>query len=102
VPLLFMFVFGVGSFLAGVAGVTIAPVLSVFPGLADQMGMDAFIVVVVGGFGSLAGAFLVAMIIGLLSSFGVQFLSQMAPVLAFAFMAIVLAIKPMGFFGERE
>jgi branched-chain amino acid transport system permease protein len=102
VPLLFMFVFGAGSFLAGVAGVTIAPVLSVFPGLADQMGMDAFIVVVVGGFGSLGGAFLVAMIIGLISSFGVQFLSQLAPVLTFAFMAIVLAIRPMGFFGERE
>jgi branched-chain amino acid transport system permease protein len=102
VPLLFMFVFGFGSFLAGIAGVTIAPVLSVFPGLADQMGMDAFIVVVVGGLGSLAGAFLVAMVIGLISSFGVQFLSQMAPLLAFAFMAIVLVIKPMGFFGERE
>ena len=102
VPLLFMFVFGAGSLLAGVAGVTIAPVLSVFPGLADQMGMDAFIVVVVGGFGSLGGAFLVAMIIGLISSYGVQFLSQLAPVLTFAFMAIVLAIKPMGFFGERE
>jgi branched-chain amino acid transport system permease protein len=102
VPILFMFVFGAGSFLAGAAGVTIAPVLSVFPGLADQMGMDAFIVVVVGGFGSLGGAFLVAMTIGLLSSFGVQFLSQLAPVLTFAFMAIVLAIKPMGFFGERE
>ncbi len=102
VPLLFMFVFGFGSFLAGIAGVTIAPVLSVFPGLADQMGMDAFIVVVVGGLGSLAGAFLVAMIIGVISSFGVQFLSQMAPLLAFAFMAIVLVIKPMGFFGERE
>ncbi len=102
VPLLFMFVFGAGSFLAGVAGVAIAPVLSVFPGLADQIGMDAFIVVVVGGFGSLGGAFLVAMIIGLISSYGVQFLSQLAPVLTFAFMAIVLAIKPMGFFGERE
>jgi branched-chain amino acid transport system permease protein len=102
VPRLFMFVFGAGSFLAGLAGVAIAPVLSVFPGLADQMGMDAFIVVVVGGFGSLGGAFLVAMIIGLISSYGVQFLSQLAPVLTFAFMAIVLAIKPMGFFGERE
>jgi branched-chain amino acid transport system permease protein len=102
VPRLFMFVFGAGSFLAGVAGVTIAPVLSVFPGLADQMGMDAFIVVVVGGFGSLGGAFLVAMIIGLISSYGVQFLSQLAPVLTFAFMAVVLAIRPMGFFGERE
>jgi branched-chain amino acid transport system permease protein len=102
VPLLFMFVFGVGSCLAGVAGVAIAPILSVFPGLADQMGMDSFIVVIVGGFGSLAGAFLVAIICGLLSSYGVQFLSQLAPVFMFGFMAVVLAFKPMGFFGERE
>ena len=102
VPLLFMFVFGVGSCLAGVAGVAIAPILSVFPGLADQMGMDSFIVVIVGGFGSLGGAFLVAIICGILSSYGVQFLSQLAPVLMFAFMAVVLAFKPMGFFGERE
>lgn len=102
VPVLFMFVFGVGSWLAGVAGVAIAPILSVFPGLADQMGMDSFIVVVVGGFGSLGGAFMVAIICGLLSSYGVQFLSQLAPVLMFVFMAVVLAFKPMGFFGERE
>jgi branched-chain amino acid transport system permease protein len=102
VPVLFMFVFGVGTWLAGLAGVAIAPILTVFPGLADQMGMDAFIVVVVGGFGSLGGAFLVSMIAGLLSSYGVQFLSQLAPVLMFLFMAVVLAIRPMGFFGERE
>ncbi len=101
-PLLFMFVFGVGTWLAGVAGVAIAPILTVFPGLADQMGLDAFIVVVVGGFGSLKGAFIVAIICGLLSSYGVQFVSQLAPVLMFMFMAIVLAIRPMGLFGERE
>ena len=102
IPLVFMFVFGAGSWLAGVAGVAIAPILSVFPGLADQMGMDSFIVVIVGGFGSLGGAFIVAIICGLLSSYGVQFVSQLAPVLMFAFMAVVLAFKPMGFFGERE
>jgi branched-chain amino acid transport system permease protein len=102
VPLVFMLVFGIGTWMAGVAGVAIAPILTVFPGLADQMGMDAFIVVVTGGFGSLAGAFLVSIIFGLLSSYGVQFVSALAPVLMFIFMAIVLVIRPMGLFGERE
>ncbi len=102
VPVLFMFVFGVGTWLAGVAGVAIAPILTVFPGLADQMGMDAFVVVVTGGLGSLWGAFLVSIILGELNSYGVQFVSQLAPVLMFIFMAIILAFKPMGLFGERE
>jgi branched-chain amino acid transport system permease protein len=102
IPLIFTFVFGVGIWLAGVAGVAIAPILTVFPGLADQMGMDAFVVVITGGFGSLKGAFIVSIIFGLLSSYGVQFVSSLAPVLMFAFMAIILAIRPMGLFGERE
>jgi len=102
VPLVFMLVFGSGTWLAGVAGVAIAPILTVFPGLGDQVGLDAFMVVVVGGFGSLGGAFLVSIIFGLLNSYGVQFVSQLAPVLMFVFMAIVLVIKPMGLFGERE
>jgi branched-chain amino acid transport system permease protein len=102
IPLVFTFVFGVGIWLAGIAGVAISPILTVFPGLADQMGMDAFVVVITGGFGSLAGAFIVSMVFGLLSSYGVQFVSSLAPVLMFAFMAIILAIRPMGLFGERE
>ena len=102
VPLVFMLVFGVGTWMAGVAGVAIAPILTVFPGLADQMGLDAFIVVVVGGFGSISGAFLVSIIGGLISSYGVQFLSQYAAVLMFVFMAVALAIKPHGLFGEKE
>lgn len=102
VPLVFMFVFGVGTWMAGVAGVAIAPILTAFPGLADQMGMDAFVVVVVGGFGSIAGAFLVSIIGGLISSYGVQFLSQYAAVLMFVFMAVALAIKPHGLFGDEE
>lgn len=102
VQLVFMFVFGVGTWMAGIAGVAIAPILTVFPGLADQMGLDAFIVVVVGGFGSLAGAFIVSIIAGLLNAYGVQFVSTLAPVLMFIFMAVVLTIKPIGIFGERE
>jgi len=102
IPLVFMLVFGVGVWMAGVAGVAIAPILTVFPGLADQVGMDAFIVVVTGGFGSLAGAFIVSLIFGLLSSYGVQFMSELAPVLIVAFMAIVLAIRPHGLLGARD
>lgn len=101
-PLVFMIVFGVGTWLAGVAGVAIAPILSVFPGLSDQMGMDAFIVVVTGGFGSLGGAFIIAVVFGLLNSYGIQFVSGLAPVLMFIVMGIILSIKPMGLFGERN
>jgi branched-chain amino acid transport system permease protein len=102
IPVVYMCVFGVGTWLAGVAGVVIAPILTVFPGLADQVGMDAFIVVVTGGFGSLAGAFIVSIIFGLISSYGVQFLSQLAPVLMVGFMALVLAFRPNGLFGVEE
>lgn len=102
VPVVFMLVFGVGTWLAGVAGVAASPILTVFPGLADQMGMDAFVVVVVGGFGSLFGAFVASLMIGELNAYGIQFLPRLAPVLLFLFMALVLSFKPTGFFGERE
>jgi branched-chain amino acid transport system permease protein len=101
-PLIFMLVFGIGIWLAGVAGAVAGPLLTVFPGMADQLGMDAFVVVVVGGFGSLGGAFLVALILGELNAYGIQFIPRLAPVLMFAFMALVLAFKPKGLFGKRE
>ena len=101
-PLVFMLVFGIGIWLAGVAGAVAGPLLTVFPGMADQWGMDAFVVVVVGGFGSLLGAFIVALFLGELNAYGIQFIPRLAPVLMFAFMALVLAFKPMGLFGERE
>ena len=64
--------------------------------------MVACFVVLVGGFWSRGWTLMVVIISGLLSSYGVQFVSQLAPVLMFIFMAVVLAIKPTGFFGERE
>ena len=60
------------------------------------------VVVVTGGFGSLFGAFIVSLFLGELNAFGIQFIPKLAPVLVFSFMAIVLAFKPMGLFGERE
>jgi branched-chain amino acid transport system permease protein len=101
-PLVFMLVFGIGIWLAGMAGAVAGPLLTVFPGMADLLGMDAFVVVVVGGFGSLGGAFIVALFLGELNSYGIQFIPRLAPVLMFTFMALVLAFKPMGLFGERE
>ncbi|MCB2188957.1 MAG: branched-chain amino acid ABC transporter permease [Deltaproteobacteria bacterium] len=98
----FMLVFGLGTWMAGVAGVAAAPILTVYPGLADQMGMDAFVVVVVGGFGSLFGALVAALFLGELNAFGIQFIPKLSPVLMFGFMALVLAFKPTGLFGDRE
>jgi branched-chain amino acid transport system permease protein len=102
VPLMYTLFFGFGTWLAGLAGVVVAPFLSVFPGLADQVGFDAFVVVVLGGLGSLSGAFVAAILIGLLNSFGIQFLPTVAPLLTFGLMALVLSIKPTGLFGERQ
>jgi branched-chain amino acid transport system permease protein len=64
--------------------------------------MDAFIVVVTGGFGSLSGAFIIAIVFGLLSSYGIQFFSQFAPILIVAVMALILAVRPHGLFGARD
>ena len=102
VPFVFMLVFGIGIWLAGIAGVIITPIISIFPGLADMIGMDAFVVVVTGGFGSLGGSFIVALALGELNAYGIHFIPKLAPVLMFTFMAIVLAFKPMGLFGERK
>lgn len=102
VPLVYLSIFGFGVWLAGIAGVAISPILTVFPGLADQVGFDAFLIVITGGLGSLAGAFVVSLICGLLSSFGVQFFSSFAPVVVMGFMVVVLAIRPQGLFGVEE
>ena len=101
-PLVFMLVFGVGTWMAGIAGVAAGPLLTVFPGMADQMLLDAFVVVVIGGFGSLFGALIAALALGELNAYGIQFIPRLAPILMFAFMALVLAFKPLGLFGERE
>ncbi len=102
VPLVFSFVFGLGTWLAGVAGVAAAPMLTVFPGLANQMMLDSFIVVALGGFGSLLGAFVISMLLGELTAFGIQFLPGYSTIILFGFMVLVLTFRPLGLFGERE
>ncbi len=98
---LFLYVFSGGSALAALAGVVAGPFLSTYPGMGLDMLVDLFVVVVVGGFGSLLGAFLASLMIGLLQSFGILFIPQLALVFQFLLMAAVLVIRPTGLFGEK-
>ena len=66
-----------------------------------DMMVDIFVVVVVGGFGSLGGAFLASLMIGELQSFGILFIPQLALVFQFLLMAFVLILRPTGLFGEK-
>jgi branched-chain amino acid transport system permease protein len=115
---LFMIVFGFGTMLAGFAGVMIAPILSVEPGMGDTILILAFVVIVIGGIGSIRGAFLGAMLIGLVDTLGRSFAVDilrliMAPspartvgpalasMLIYLLMAVVLYVRPSGLFPAR-
>jgi len=102
VPLVFMVLFGTGAALAGLAGVIAGPYLITNPGMADTIIIDLFVVVVVGGLGSLWGALIASFFIGELQSFGVLLIPQLAIVFEFLLMAVVLIVKPEGLLGEKE
>lgn len=101
VPVIFLLLFGVGCWLAGVAGVIAGPYLITHPGMGGAILIDLFVVVVVGGLGSLQGAMLAAILIGELQSFGVLFLPQFSLFLEFLLLAAVLILKPEGLLGEK-
>ena len=100
-PFVFMLVMGIGTWLAGLAGVIAGPFISTYPGMALEILVDCFVVTVTGGLGSLLGAVVASFLIGQLSSFGILFIPRFAIVFAFLLMAIVLIIKPSGLFGEK-
>ncbi len=102
VPVVFMSVFGGGAALAALAGVIAAPFLSVFPGMGLDVLLDCFVVIVIGGFGSLFGAFIAALMIGELQSFGILWIPRLAMVFQFLLMVIVLIVRPTGLLGEKE
>jgi len=130
VPLIFMMVFGVGSALAAFAGVIAGPALVTQPAMAASLGPILFVVVVVGGLGSLTGAFIASIAIGLIQtfavainisaadvfrSFGMQIqndafsgdllsvtLAQVAPIIPYLLLVIVLVFRPQGLMGNRE
>jgi branched-chain amino acid transport system permease protein len=94
-------VFSVGSALAAVAGVIAAPFLQADPAMGAAILTDAFVVIVIGGFGSLLGALLASLMIGELQSFGILWFPQFALVFQFLLMATVLILRPQGLFGEK-
>ena len=130
VPRVFMLVFGAGAALAGLAGVVGGNAFVTEPAMAGTVGAIVFVVIVVGGLGSLAGAFIASLLIGLLESFGkvsdlsgatvlgwlgvsvaadnvlqpvlALSLSQVAPVLPYLLLVLVLIVRPKGLLGTRE
>ena len=127
VPLVFMLVFGAGAALAGLAGVIGGTTFVTEPAMAATVGSVIFVVVVVGGMGSLAGAFLASVLIGVIQTFAVALdysvlsilrlvvphfeasntfvnltISQVAPVLPYLFLVLILIFRPKGLLGTRE
>jgi len=130
VPLVFMGVFGVGCGLAGLAGVIAGPALGTFPGMAFVLGSIVFVVIVVGGLGSLGGALVASLLIGWLQTFAIAIdvsvsdflglfdiavdtdhwlrdlwtlrLPQVAPILPYLLLVLILIFRPTGLMGKRE
>jgi branched-chain amino acid transport system permease protein len=115
---LFILVFGFGAMLAGFAGAMIAPILSVEPGMGDTVLILAFVVIVIGGIGSVRGAFFGALLIGLVDTLGRSFSVDLlrlamtssaartvgpalASMLIYVLMALVLYFRPTGLFPAR-
>ncbi|HRO82901.1 MAG TPA: branched-chain amino acid ABC transporter permease, partial [Alicycliphilus denitrificans] len=130
VPRVFMLVFGGGCALAGLAGVIGGNTYVTEPAMAASVGSIIFVVVVVGGMGSLAGAFLASLIIGIVQTFAVALdyslagalalagvavdegspgwpllkltISQVAPILPYLLLVLMLIVRPRGLLGTRE
>lgn len=97
---LFTGVFMLGAWLGGLGGGLAAPIGAIFPGMDVEIIVESFIVVVVGGMGSLGGTLLGALIIGQLNAFGILFFPRFAIVFVYILMAVVLVIRPWGLLGR--
>ena len=97
---LFTLVFALGAALAAFGGVMAAPYLSVYPGLDFEMLPLALIVVILGGVGSLVGALVGSFLIGFLYNFGTALLPDLAYVILFLPMVLIIVLRPQGLFGK--
>jgi branched-chain amino acid transport system permease protein len=100
IELLFRIVFALGVALAAFAGMINAPASSVYPGMGSQVLIICFVVIVIGGIGSVPGALVAALLIGFVDTFGKVFLPDYAGMLIYLLMAVVLVWRPQGLFRE--
>jgi branched-chain amino acid transport system permease protein len=98
IKFLYRVVFAAGMAIAVLAGMVAAPVSSVYPGMGNSVLIICFVVVVIGGIGSIRGALLAALIIGVVDTFGKVLLPQASGVLVYVLMALILLWKPDGLF----
>ncbi|MDF1670056.1 MAG: branched-chain amino acid ABC transporter permease [Roseovarius sp.] len=95
-------VVGLGAAFAGVAGIVAAPFLSLNPTMGAEILVLSFVVTVIGGLSSFGGAFISAMILGQVQAFGIVYVPEMAALLPFLLMALVLVARPQGLLGKKE
>ena len=101
IPALFTGIFGAGVALAALGGVAAGPVIGLYPGMDTEILIPALIVIVIGGMGSLRGAFVGSLLIGEADTFGRAYLPNMALFLIYLVMLIVLLLRPQGLFGIK-
>jgi branched-chain amino acid transport system permease protein len=101
IPALFTGIFGFGVALAALGGIAAAPVLGLYPGMDSEILIPAFIVIVIGGMGSLRGAFVGSLLIGIADTFGKAYFQSIALFLIYLAMTAVLLIRPQGLFGIK-
>ncbi len=99
--LVFTFIFGLGSAIAGICVVRGSPIFGLFPDVGGQMLVLCFVVVVMGGLGSIRGAMLAGPIIGVVISFTALISAGFSHAVIFILMAAILLTRPMGFFGDK-
>jgi branched-chain amino acid transport system permease protein len=99
-PRLFTAVFALGAGLAALGGVIGGPFIGVFPGADFEILLLAMVVVIIGGLGSLRGAFVASLLVGLLDNLGKVLVPDLALFTVFAPMALILAVRPSGLFGQ--
>jgi branched-chain amino acid transport system permease protein len=102
IQVVFIGVFGLGALLAGMGGIIGGPFVGVFPGVDLWILLLALVIVIIGGVGSLKGAFIGSLFVGLIDNFGKALFPELSLFTIFAPMAIILAIRPSGIFGKKE